>query len=200
MKGCLALLSLALVSSGCNEAVGTVAYVEDVFAGDPQVPASCEIVIEPEATVRATTSTGQITVTAGKGLRRFFTWESATRSVVMQPREKRWYGSLGMYYPGPGSHWFRHNGISRGVLEEGQQHFESQEEALRWLHQRATLLPLVFSDDGLVVGWSKNLDREQLNVEVWQLCVSNQKPSNLPGSSNDRISISKPSKCRRARN
>jgi hypothetical protein len=185
----------ALALSGCNTATGAASYLENVVRGDPQVPLGIEYVLAPNATITATTSVGQIVVKAGKGLRRTYMWEGATRWVVMEPRRERWYGSLGMYYSGAGSHWFPHNGISRGVLEEGQQNFSTLEEATKWLRDRTQWLPFVYTQDGLVVSWGKTLEREQLNVEVWQLCVMHRKPNLLSGAADANISISSPTHC-----
>ena len=143
-------------------------------------PVKNEIVMSPGMTITARTSTGIITVRASQGLTRNYTWEGATRSVEMWPREERWYGSLGLYYPGPGDHWKEHNGITRGVVEEGQQHFKTTQEALRWLRARSQEwtppFPYVYTSNGLVVGWSKTLPRRQLNVEVWQIYINGKKP------------------------
>jgi ankyrin repeat protein len=148
-----------------------------------------EIVMSPGMVITATTPAGTIVVTAVDDLTRSYSWEGATRSVEMWPREERWYGSLGLYYPGPGDHWKAHNGITRGVLEEGQQHFKTVEEALQWIHSR-TWMPYVYRDDGLVVGWSKTLPRRQLNVEVWQILINGKKPHRLPGSQDSKIVVS----------
>jgi len=147
-----------------------------------------EIVMSPgmEITVRA--PTGTMTITARDGLVRAYTWEGATRSVEMIARETRWYGSLGLYYDGPGDHWKAHNGITRGVLDEGQQHFKTTAEAIQWIHTRDDL-PLVYRDDGLAVGWNKELPRNQLNVEVWQIYINGSKPHKLPGSENGNIVV-----------
>jgi hypothetical protein len=195
MKQLAALCAVALALPGCNQAFGTLAHARNTITGDPAIPATTEKVLEPESSVTATTDVGVITITSGKGLRRSFTWEGATRTVVMYPRYERWYGSLGLYYPGPGSHWFRHNGITRGVIEEGQQHFAAVDDAAAWLRKRSEFFPLAFSNDGLVVGWTKTPARQQLSVDIWQVCVQGQKPTNLIGASQDRIQISKPSKC-----
>jgi hypothetical protein len=103
---------------------------------DGPIPAKCEVVMSPGMKITATTNVGTITVTAGKGLKRSYTWEGAMRSVEMWPREERWYGSLGLYFPGPGDHWQNHKGITRGVVEEGQQRFETTDEARKWLAGR----------------------------------------------------------------
>ncbi len=147
-----------------------------------------EIVMIPGMKITAVTVDGPIAITCGTGLKRSYTFEGATRSVEMWPRDERWYGSLGLYYPGPGDHWRAHNGISRGVLEEGQQHFQSEQEALDWLARRKWM-PYVYTADGLVVGWSKTLPRRQLNVEVWQIYINGHKPKGLQGSEDDKISL-----------
>src|SRR5262249_41938650 len=103
--------------------------------GEGKLPKN-ETVMSPEMRIQATTPVGEIVVTAVDELRRAYTWEGATRSVAMSPRAERWYGSLGLYNPGAGEHWKEHKGITRGVTEEGQQHFKSAEEALKWIQSR----------------------------------------------------------------
>ena len=66
---------------------------------------SAEIVMTPGMQITAHTEKGEITIRAGDGFERFYTWDGATRSVKLWPRKTRWYGSLGIYYPGPGQHW-----------------------------------------------------------------------------------------------
>ena len=167
-------------------------------------PVKNETVMSPGMTITARTPTGIIAIRAGQGLTRSYTWEGATRSVEMWPRGERWYGSLGLYYPGPGDHWREHNGITRGVLEEGQQHFKTTREALLWLRERsqewgsATPFPYVYTSSGLVVGWNKTLPRRQLNVEVWQIYVNGQKPVMLQGGQNRNIQVTKAGKLRLA--
>ena len=110
----------------------------------------------------------------------------------MEPRRQRWYGSLGIYNPGFGYHWWEHKGIARGVTDEGQQHFDSVRDVLDWIPSQDFLRP-VYRDDGLMVGWHKQLTRrKQLNVVVWQIYVNGKKPERLPGSTNDAIVVELP--------
>ncbi len=143
--------------------------------------------MSPGMGIIANTTQGQIVIVAGDGFVRSFTWEGATRSVELYPRHSRWYGSLGLYFPGPGDHWAEHRGITRGVLEEGVQHFGTLPEAIHWIENQS--VPCVYRDDGLVVGWSKTPERRQLNVEVWQILIAGKKPTQLPGSQNERITV-----------
>lgn len=174
-----------------NTGVGIMELIDSWKQGDPPIPSQNEIVMPPEARIEATTKTGTIVIQAGKGLKRYYNFDGVTRSVVMIPRPERWYGSLGLYYPGPGFHWFpSHNGISRGVLEEGQRHFSSTDEAMKWLKEASQWYPTVYRDDGLVVAYGKNLTRKQLNVDVWQFYINGQKPLKMDGSNNQAIRTS----------
>ncbi len=142
----------------------------------------------PNTRIVATTDAGKIVIAASQGLKRSYTWDGATRSVEMWPRKERWYGSLGVYFPGPGDHWVPNNGISRGVVQEGQQHFKTVGEAMKWIDEQKWL-PLVYRNDGLAVGWRKVPERRQLTVEVWQIYIDGKKPTNLPGSQDEKIVV-----------
>ncbi len=74
--------------------------------------------------------------------------------------------------------------INRGVLEEGQQHFKSRDEALAWIKGRSRCHATVHSKNGLVVSFDKVLNRKQINVEVWQVFIGGKAPNDLPGASN----------------
>lgn len=179
----LLLLLPCLWSSSANAASQT-------SLPEAQKPMKTEAAMTPGMRITATTPVGKISITALDELTRAYTWEGATRSVEMTPRHERWNGSLGLYYPGPGEHWKEHKGITRAVVEEGQQRFKSVDEALKWIRERS-YMPFVYRDDGLVVGWEKELSRRQLTVEVWQIFINGRKPKQLPGSRNQWIAVTK---------
>jgi hypothetical protein len=133
--------------------------------------------------------TGPLEIRAGSGFTRSYTWDGETRSVDLFPRDERWYGSFGAYYPGPGSHWRSNHGITRGVLEEGQMHFDTMEDAQNWLNSKPRA---VYTHDGLVVDFRKNSGGGgTLSVDVWQILVRGQRPTMLNNGHDDSISISK---------
>ena len=151
-----------------------------------------------------TNSHGDITVTAGKGFERLYTWAGDTRTVTMIPRQKRWYGSLGMYNPGAYiagevEPWKEHDGIKRFVVEEGQRHFTNTSEALEWIHRRGSSLDYIYNDSGLVVGMDKqppSLEERRkddfpgtLHVDVWQVYINGKKPQKLEGARNAAITV-----------
>ena len=145
-----------------------------------------ELVMQNGMTIKAKTKHGEIIIKAGSGFTRSYTWEGATRTAELWARKGRWYGSYGAYFPGPGFHWKEHTGIKRGVLDEGQQHFNTKEEALAWLK-----LPYnsdcVYRNDGLTVCYSKNLSRFQVNVSVWQIYIEGSKLPIHQETAGDRI-------------
>ncbi len=155
----------------------------------PQKPYSyTELVLSPHAILTVKTETGTMEIEALDALTRKYTWEGASRSIRLTPRETRWQGSLGAYSPGEGEGWENHKGITRAVLNEGQLNYASESEALKWLHLGMNHL-MVYRDDGLAVMWSKDLDRHQLNVDVWQILINGKKPTQLSGSQNDKITL-----------
>jgi len=138
-------------------------------------------------------------VTAGKGLKRFFTWEGDTRDSTMlkrcfSPESERWHGSLGIHQHGRTTFWWPHNGITRCVFEEGQQHFDTLDEAIAWLE-----LPYhswyVCTSNGLAVGWKKQpkkiWEREAikkvLRVDVWQIYIGGKELSEYQCDGNVRV-------------
>jgi len=135
----------------------------------------------------ATTSVGTIGITAGRGYRRIYEWGECKKAVTLAARNNRWYGSLGLFYEGAGiTWWIPCGGISRAVLNEGQQHFDTEEDALVWL-RKSRGFPKVYSGDGLDVEWGLNQRRSQLSVNVWQVMIRGNKPVDLPGAADDKI-------------
>ena len=136
------------------------------------------------------TKNGILTITAGNGFTRIYSWAGNSRSAVLWPRKERWNGSLGIYYPGVGNHWEKHDGITRGILEEGQLNFTSLDDLTKELSSYEENENLVFNDNGLCVFWSKTDGAGgTMTVFVWQLYVNHEKPQRIPGSRNDKIKI-----------
>ena len=133
--------------------------------------------------------TGTLEIRAGVGLSREYTWDGETRTVDLWPREERWLGSFGAYFPGPGSHWKPNHGIKRGVLQEGEMHFDTVEDAQNWLASKPYS---IYTHDGLVVDFRKNSGAGgTLSVDVWQILIRGNRPEILKGSHDKLISISR---------
>jgi uncharacterized protein len=164
------------------------ALADDAKPRSGRLPATCEVVMSPGMKITATTSVGTIAVTAADELTRAYTWDGGTRAVEMQPQKSRYFGSLGLFFEGADVHWREHHGIARCSTEEGQQDFKTVEEVMKWIKEPERMDP-VYRDDGLMVGWYKDLPRKMLRVNVWQILINGKKPTRLPGSQNDKIVV-----------
>lgn len=116
--------------------------------------------------------TGTLTVKAGPDLKRDYTWNGQTRSLIMWARKEPWMGSDGLYYPGPGEHWKDHEGIRRAVVEEGIRRFKTPAEFSTWIkHEYQAYLDYRFLDQGRIGGWVLVKERRQLNACVWKILI-----------------------------
>lgn len=145
-----------------------------------------EIVMTPGMMIKATNASGTIVILAKKTFERVYKWGDKEVDVKLAKRDSRWNGSLGIYSPGG-------NDIVHTVVEEGQQHFYSQIEAIDWLNWQDKDLHYVYSSDGLVVGWYARKEESShstaLSVQVWQFYIQGKKPSRLPGAHDDLIAV-----------
>jgi hypothetical protein len=153
-----------------------------------QVGEDNEVVMSPGMIIEARNSSGKIAIEAGEGLQRMYRWDTDRIEVKMWNRDSRWDGSLGLYNPG--------GGRIHTVVQEGQQHFNSEREALEWLVWQDWQMHYVYSADGLVVGWYSVKSEESdssviaISVQVWQFYINGRKPKNLPGAAKTELSIS----------
>lgn len=153
-----------------------------------KLPLQNEVVMSPGMSITAENIHGKLTITADDELKRSFTWANDTRSVIMWPRKKRWYGSLGLYYPGSGAHWMEHDGITRGVIDEGILNFKSQDALMEYINTYSDKESLIYNDNGLCVFWKKNPGAGgTLIVMVWQFLINNEHPVTILGSQNNKI-------------
>ena len=183
IDGCFHLLFIGValcgVLTGCEsnhppskawmEAEASLAHEEWVYTNQMKWPAMVgpvEVVMTPGMCITAISLESSMSVTAGEGYARQYTWDGATRSATLWPRKSRWYGGLGIYFPGPGEHWESNGGITRGVLEEGILWFGTTNDATNWIQKNLSSGNVVYSDDGLLVAWDKVPARKQINVDV----------------------------------
>lgn len=124
---------------------------------------------------------GTVRIEALSNLRRSFTWDGATREVTMVSRAEPWHGALGLYWPGAGNHWDEHKGVTRGVITEQRCDFETLQQFNAWVRDFQDWYDAKYTPDGIVGGWSINLGRNQLNVELWRITIDGEQPTNLSG-------------------
>jgi hypothetical protein len=149
-----------------------------------------EIVLRPGMIIQAITPQGTLVIKAGEDYLRTFEWRGCSESVRLRPTGTTEGENRGLFYPGDGISWWPAcGGVYRAVIQEGQQHFDSETDAAQWLKRR-TRFAYSVRNDGLVVGWDANEKREALEVEVWQVVVMGRKPEKLVGANDESVILS----------
>ena len=152
-----------------------------------------ELVLREGARFTATTKSGTIAVIAGPGFNRTYEWNGCSLRAAMGARSKRWYGALGIYDAAGSFGLFDWligcKGISRTVVEEAQVHFSTQQGAERWMMSRSKAFDSVWSNDGLFIQWGVSPGRNQINADVWQICIAGKWPVQLRGAKDEAISV-----------
>lgn len=121
-------------------------------------------------------------------LERCFAWEEKHECRTLIPRKERYNGRLGAYDPAETFFWELFT--TRIVSEDSKINFENMQDMKLWLIQGSSVFDWVYTDDGLVIGFSKSTERNQINIYVYQLLVNNKKPTEIDGSRPENIKIS----------
>jgi len=167
-------LFIATLLSGC------------FFFGEP------ELVMPKGMVIEATNEAGTMRIEAVGKYTRTYSWNGKRKTFRLSPRWERWNGVKGL--DGPGGDREMHV-----VLQEGQQHFSSQEEVYPWLYWESYNgeRNVQYTSDGLVVIWREQqhptaANYSALSVDVWQIYVNGQKPTGLRGASDWSIKVLQP--------
>lgn len=154
----------------------------------PTVPyAFTELAMRPDMLIEARNKNGMVSIEYLSPLERRYKWNGFDEKRTLIPRKERWLGRLGAYDPATSYIWELFN--ARIVAEDSQLHFKSMDDIKKWLYQGSAVMDWVYTDDGLVVGFVKTADRNQVNIEVYQLYLNGKKTSNLKGSRPENIEI-----------
>lgn len=148
-----------------------------------------ELAMQPGMTVEAINKNGKVTIEYLSELERRYRWDEFDETRVLIPRKERWLGMLGAYDPADAQPWEIF--APRIVAEDSQLHFDELEDLRSWLKQGSSVLDWVYTDDGLVIGFARSPERNQVNIEVYQLYLNGKKPSQLDGSQPDKLKITK---------
>ncbi len=151
-----------------------------------------ELVMREGVTIEARKDNTSVKVTSGKGFDRTYEWGRCKLKSNMGARKQRWYGSMGIYDAAPsfGFSFGGCDGISRTVVQEGQIHFDDMQFALKWIERRPKSYKTVWANDGLLISWNIVPGRQQLNVDVWLMCINGKRPKQLVGAFDSGVSVS----------
>ncbi len=164
-----------------------------------EVEVLTEAVMSPGMRITATTAIGTLMIEALPDDVRVYTGEGFNRRCTLKPRCERWEGSYGFYAFEKPIRWEGTFHLFGANIEEGLQHFTTEDEALCWLNDKNLALNalrktsneryVACSGDGLVVIWSKNHHRKLLDISVWQVVINGEKPKRLLGSDDSIIKL-----------
>jgi len=143
-------------------------------------------VLSPGEAVIATNRFGTVRVSYVSGLKRRFEWDGHSRVVKMIPRSEPFLGELGLYEPADTWLFSLRTRLSVG---EAVHNFGSYEEAYAFLRQSSAVLDWVYTSDGLVVGFGRFDNRNQINIDLRQILINGQKPKALRGARDKMVQL-----------
>ena len=147
-----------------------------------------ELAMLPGMKIEAENKNGSVSIESLDSLKRLYKWDGRSEVRVLIPRTYRWYGMMGAYDPADAYIWEIFN--PRIVAEDSQLYFQTMEEVEKWLYQSSAILDWVYNDEGLVVGFAKSPNRNQVNIEVYQIYLNGEKPNKLEGSRPENLKVS----------
>ena len=147
-----------------------------------------EAVMSPGEKIVATNANGTMAIRALTERKRQYEWNGQSKAIELIPRKERWNGVLGLYNPASEIFPMTLLNRTRIVAQEAELHFMTQEEALAWLKLQRPM-QWVYTAEGLVVGWFETPSRNQVNVDVLQIYINGEKPTQLPGSANNAVRV-----------
>ncbi len=148
-----------------------------------------ELAMQPGMIIEAKNKNGEFSVEWLGPLKREYRWngKKATRTLI--PRKERFTGRLGAYDPASASFitlLFR----TRIVADDSIRNFSNMEEIDAKLYEGSAVSDWVYTDDGLVLGFSESPDRHQVNIDVYQFLLNGKKPISIKGSRPELIKVS----------
>lgn len=147
-----------------------------------------EYVLTDGMVITAETPAGPVRIAGKEGTKRIYSGNGWSKTRLLDPRDVRWHGSLGLYDAA-----LSLSPQGRLLIEEGRLFFDSTRDTVRYLRSRA--VPPVYNNQGLAVGlkvvdWPGQERKEPVRtIEVWQIYVKGSKPMWLPGAKDDAISV-----------
>lgn len=146
------------------------------------------LAMQPGMVIEAKNKNGTVYIEYLSPLERRYRWNGHDEKRTLIPRKEIWLGRLGVYDPATAYIWEIFS--PRIVANDSEIDFTTMEDVEKWLHQGSAVMDWVYTDDGLVVGFAKTSSRNQVNIEVYQIYINGEKPSQLKGSRPERINVS----------
>jgi hypothetical protein len=118
---------------------------------------------------------------------RKYEWDGKQRTVKMIARTEYFQGKFGLYNPADA--WVLTRLQTRLVVQESVINFDNYDKVYEFLNTGRDVMDWVYNNDGLVVGFGRTPDRQQINIDLWQIKVAGVKPTSLKGSRDRAIHL-----------
>ena len=151
-----------------------------------------ELAMKPGMIIEANNKNGTVTIEYLSPLERRYKWDGYDEKRTLIPRKEKFDGLLGAYDPASTYIWEVFS--PRIVADDSKRNFKNMEDLKAKLYEGSAVLDWVYTDDGLVIGFSKSPSRNQVNISVYQYTINNKKPSSIEGSRPENIIIKSPNK------
>jgi hypothetical protein len=158
------------------------------FRGSEPYPFT-ELAMLPGMKIEAKNKNGEFGIEWLGPLKRKYNWNGKTATRTLIPRKERFMGRLGAYDPASASFitvMFR----TRIVADDSVLNFSTMKEIEAKLYESSAVYDWVYTDDGLVLGFSESPDRHQVNIDVYQFLLNGKKPNGIKGSRPELIKVS----------
>lgn len=166
------LCAVALAIAGC--------------ARSPETPVR-EAVLQPGEVIEASNKFGTVRVAYVSPREREFTWDGQSRTIKMIARPEPFLDELGLYEPAACFPIFCR--FPRLVVREARHDFPNYEALYKFVYAGSAVMDWAYTSDGLLVGFGRTPEREQINVDVRQLTVRGQKPFDLRGARDGNVRL-----------
>jgi hypothetical protein len=135
--------------------------------------------------VYANNRAGAVAIFYISPIKRKYVWDGQSRIVTMIPREEAFLGMTGLY--NPAESMLNNKFATRLVVMESKMYFSNYHDVYAFLKQSSEIMNWVYTNDGLVVGFSRDAKRNQIDISLWQIEINGRKPTVLLGSQDAAI-------------
>jgi hypothetical protein len=140
--------------------------------------------------ISAETSHGLLTIRAGKGCEREYTWNGEEFKAELIPRTEEWNGHYGLYGPALRPPF---PSVVHMISQENPSSYLSEAQFLKYREKGEDPdVYEVYNDDGLFLWFIKRVSptgQIALDVFVSQILINGTKPVQLKGSRNSELSV-----------
>lgn len=142
-------------------------------------------VLSQHQSVEAKNRAGEVRVSYVSPTKRRYEWAGQSRVVQMRTRTEPFMGKTGLYDP---ADELISDPRTRLVVQESTIDFDDEAQMYDFLREEPSM-DWVYTRDGLVLGFSSDPSRRQLNIDLYQFVVRGKRPTAMSGARPEAIHV-----------